>query len=175
MKLVDILPIEKWIKLEKEIHKRSGLNASVFDSSGTRITNFQKWANKLCPLVKANMNGQSFICAIAHQNAANQARQTRMPAVIECDAGLVKMVVPIFIDDEFLGVAGGCGQLQDGGEVDTFLINKVTGIAMEEIECRSSDMKTITTDGIYSLVEYIEEEIAWIIHDFENRQAIMAG
>jgi hypothetical protein len=29
------------------------------------------------------------------------------------DAGLVKVVVPIFVDHKFLGVAGGCGLLQD--------------------------------------------------------------
>jgi len=30
MKLSNILPSDKWVELEKEIYKRSGLNASVF-------------------------------------------------------------------------------------------------------------------------------------------------
>ena len=34
MKLFDILPCEKWIEFEKEINRRSGLNASVFDTDG---------------------------------------------------------------------------------------------------------------------------------------------
>ena len=75
MKLLDILPAENWIELEKEINKRSGLNASVFDAEGIRITDFKKWANRLCPVVKANEKGQSYICAVAHQNAANQAKK----------------------------------------------------------------------------------------------------
>lgn len=37
MKLTDVLPLEKWIELEKEINRRSGLNASVFDINGIRI------------------------------------------------------------------------------------------------------------------------------------------
>jgi hypothetical protein len=37
MNLLDILPVEKWIELEMEINKRSGLNASVFDADGIRI------------------------------------------------------------------------------------------------------------------------------------------
>ena len=108
MNPMDILPVEKWIELEMEINKRSNLNASVFDANGIRITDFKKWANRLCPVVKANEKGQSYICAVAHQNAANLAEKTRDAAIIECDAGLVKVVVPIFVNDEFLGVAGGC-------------------------------------------------------------------
>jgi len=37
MKLVDMMPIEKWIALEKEIQSRSGLNAAVYDVNGLRV------------------------------------------------------------------------------------------------------------------------------------------
>lgn len=173
MKLVDILPLEKWIELEKEINKRFGLNAAVFDVDGTRITDFKKWANRLCPVVKTNEKGGSFICAVAHQNAAIQAEKTRKFVIVECDAGLVKVVVPIFVDDEFLGVAGGCGLLLNNSEVDTFLINKTTGIDVGEIENLSNDIKIIRNDEMESLIEYIQKEIAWIIHNFENKQSLL--
>ena len=175
MTLIDILPIEKWIELEKEINKRSGLNASVFDADGIRITDFKKWANRLCPVVKANEKGQSYICAVAHQNAANQAQKTRQPAIIECDAGLVKVVVPIFVDNEFLGVAGGCGLLLYGSEVDSFLINKTTGIDVGEIENLSNDIATIAMVNIESIIKYIEQEIEWIKHNFKTQQFVSTG
>jgi hypothetical protein len=70
MKLTDIAPLEKWLELEQKINERSGLNASVFDVNGVRITNFKKWANKLCPVIKADEKGQAYICAVAHQNIA---------------------------------------------------------------------------------------------------------
>ena len=126
MKLIDILPVEKWIELEKEINRRSGLNASIFYADGISITDFKKWANKLCPVIKTIEKGQNFICSIAHQNTANQAKKTRKPVTVECDAGLVKVVVPIFVYNEFLGVAGGCGLMLSDGEVDSYLINKTT-------------------------------------------------
>ena len=173
MKLVDILSLEKWIELEKEINKRFGLNAAVFDADGTRITNFKKWANRLCPVVKANEKGGSFICAVAHQNAASQAKKTRKSVIVECDAGLVKVVVPIFVDGEFLGVAGGCGLLLNNSEVDTFLTNKTTGIDVGEIENLSNDIKIISDDKIELLIEYIQKEIAWILSNFENRRTVL--
>ncbi len=175
MKLSDILPIEKWIDLEKEINKRSSLNASVFDAEGIRITNFKKWANRLCPVVKANEKGQSYICAVAHQNAAIRAKKNREPVIIECDAGLVKVVVPIFVDDEFLGVAGGCGLLQKGSQVDSFLINKTTGIDVGEIDNLSDDIATISIAKLNSVIKYIEQELDWIKHDIKNQRFVSAG
>ena len=38
MKLVDIMPLEKWVEIEKEINRQSGLKAAVFDVEGVRIT-----------------------------------------------------------------------------------------------------------------------------------------
>ena len=148
MTLLEILPVEKWIELEMGINKRSNLNASVFDADGIRITDFKKWANRLCPVVKADKKGQSYICAVAHQNAANQAKKTRNPAIVGCDAGLVKVVVPIIVENEFLGVAGGCGLLLKDSEVDTFLVNKTTDLDAGEIEDLSNDIATISNRKI---------------------------
>ncbi|MDB4264600.1 PocR ligand-binding domain-containing protein [bacterium] len=175
MTLLEILPVEKWIELEMGINKRSNLNASVFDANGIRITNYKKWANRLCPVVKADEKGQSYICAVAHQNAANQAQKTRAPAIVECDAGLVKVVVPIFENDEFLGVAGGCGLLLKDSEVDTFLVDKTTDIDPGEIENLSNDIATISMGKLKSVINYIEEELQWIIHNYHNRRLVSAG
>ena len=172
MKLVDIVPVEMWIHLEKAINRRSGLNASVFDTAGIRITDFKKWANMLCPVVKANNKGQSFICAIAHQNAANQSRQTKRPAIVECDAGLVKYVVPIFVDEVFLGVAGGCGLLLRDREVEVFLIHKITGIDSKDIEILSRSIDTIELSKLNSVLAFTQEEIDRILQDFEKRRIV---
>ena len=175
MTLVEMLPVEKWIELEMGINKRSNLNASVFDANGIRITNYKKWANRLCPVVKADEKGQSYICAVAHQNAANQAQKTRAPAIVECDAGLVKVVVPIFENDEFLGVAGGCGLLLKDSEVDTFLVDKTTDIDPGEIENLSNDIATISMAKLQSVIRYIDKELEWIKHSYQNQRLVSAG
>ena len=175
MTLLDILPVEKWIELENEINKQSNLNASVFDATGIRITDFKKWANRLCPVVKADEKGQSYICAVAHQNAAKQAQKTRNPAIVECDAGLVKVVVPIFVNDEFLGVAGGCGLLLKDSEVDTSLINKTTDLDVGEIEDLSNDIAIISVEKLKSVIKYIEEELEWIKHNYHNQRLVSTG
>ena len=169
MKLTDITTLEQWIKLEQKINARSGLNASVFDIDGVRITEFKKWANKLCPVIKADEKGQSYICAIAHQNIAAQAKQTRRPVIGECDAGLMKIAVPIFLNGEFMGVAGGCGYIIGDGEVDLFLVSKTTGIANEKLINLADDIPSMTPQQAESLASFIEDEVDQIIKEYEHR------
>jgi ligand-binding sensor protein len=169
MELTDLLPVEKWKELEKEITRRSGLDANIFNIDGIRITDYKNWANRLCPDIKATDKGQSYICAVAHMNLAIQAKQTQKSLVEECDAGLVKIIVPIFVKDEFLGAVGACGFLLDDGEVDPFLVNMTTGIDEEDIERLSADIETISTEKARIVVSYIEEEIGKIISKFDEK------
>jgi ligand-binding sensor protein len=159
MRLTDIIPLEKWMELEKKVHDKSGLDSNVFDTKGYRITEYKQWVNRLCPVVKDSDKGQSFICAIAHMNIAAIAMNTRKPVIEECDAGLVKLVVPIFYNDEFLGALGACGLLLDDGEVDSFMVNKTIGLEESEIESLSNDIQTITTQKLEALADYIHNEI----------------
>jgi ligand-binding sensor protein len=169
MELTNLLPIEKWKELEREITRRSGLDANIFNIDGIRITDYKNWANKLCPAIKATDKGQSYICAVAHMNLSAQAKQTQESLVEECDAGLVKIIVPIFIKDKFLGAVGACGFLLDGGEVDSFLVNMTTGIDEEEVERLSADIETISIEKARIILSFIEEEISKIIRKSEKK------
>ena len=144
MKLTELAALDKWIELEKDIHQKSGLDANVFDTKGYRISEQKNWANRLCPEIKATDKGQSFICAPAHMNIATLAMRSRQAVVEECDAGMLKLVVPIFAYDEYVGAFGACGFLLDDGEVDTFLVNKMTDITEETVERLADGIAAIT-------------------------------
>jgi ligand-binding sensor protein len=168
MKLTDIAPLDKWLELEQKINERSGLNASVFNVDGVRITDFKRWANKLCPVIKADEKGQNYICAVAHQNIAAEAERSRKPVIAECDAGLMKMAVPIFVNDEFLGVAGGCGYILGDGGVDTFMVNKTIGLAEEKLKDLSDDVSVMTPEQAQSHASFIQNEVDQILNAYEN-------
>jgi len=165
MRLTDILPLDQWIAFEKDIHERSGLDANVFDTDGIRITDYKQWVNRFCPAVKADDRGQSYICAVAHMNIAEMARQAGEAVIEECDAGLLKMVVPIFVKDEFVGSMGACGLLLDGGEIDSFMVNKTVGMDEEDIEDLSHDIPQITQADVTALAEYIRERLDRILSE----------
>lgn len=168
MQLVDIMPLEKWVEIEKEINAQSGLNAAVYDAQGMRITDFIKWGNRLCPSLRGTEKGLQSICSVAHQNVAAQAVKTRETIVEECDAGLMKFAVPIFMDNEFIGVAGGCGKLRGDGQIDDYLVHRTAGMDMEVIEELSRDIETIENENLKSVISYVEKKVTQIISDFKS-------
>ncbi len=163
MKLTDIQPLEKWAALEAAIRERSGLRARVYDVEGVGITDKSAHANELCPAIRSTAKGLTFICAVAHQNLAAMARNSREPVVEECDAGLIKVVVPIFVEDEFLGAAGGCGLLTEDGEVDDFMINKTTELPEARIAELAAEVGTISTGELEDLTAFISAEVQRLV------------
>jgi ligand-binding sensor protein len=168
MELTDLAPLDTWRELEQKINERSGMNASVFNTDGIRITDFVKWANNLCPVIKATEKGQSYICSVAHQNLAAQAVKIRKPVIEVCDAGMLKLVVPIFVNGDFLGVAGGCGCIVPQEDIDTYMVHKTTGINEEKLAPLSEDIPLMTRDEAESHAAYIENEIYRIIKAYED-------
>jgi ligand-binding sensor protein len=160
MNLTDIMPIEAWVEIETEIHGRAGLNAAVYDVNGQRITDFKGFANQLCPALRETGNGQKFICAVAHQNMASRAARTGKSIVAECDAGLMKFVVPIIYDDEFLGTAGGCGLLREQAQVDTYLVHRITGLAEDRVQQLAANVDTITPERLETVLEFVQTRVA---------------
>ena len=164
MQLTDLQPLEKWIELEKEIHAGIQAGARVFDTDGIRITGHKKWANRLCPVVKANPKGQTFICSTAHQNVAAQAEKTKKPVIEECDAGMVKIVVPIFVEDQFIGAVGGCGLLLgDEGEIETFLLGKTLDMEESEVEKLAEGLGSLSMQQAKEISAYIAGQIEQIV------------
>ena len=170
LNLVDILPLEKWTAFENDLYMRSGMSVNIFNPEGIRITDNMRWVNQLCPEIKANPKGKSFICAVAHMNLAVMAKQSGQPVVEECDAGLVKIVVPILAEQDFIGTVGACGMLPDDGEVDVFVINQTTGIDNSRIENLTHSIKKIKISASQELSEYITACLHAIVkeHKYEK-------
>ncbi len=170
MELTDLLPLEQWKQLEQDLHERSGLDVNVFNREGIRITDYKQWVNRFCPRIKADDRGQSYICAVAHMNIAEMARQSGEPTAEECDAGLLKFVVPIVVNGEFLGSIGACGLILEEGEVDSFMVNKTIGMEEDEIEDLTYDIKHVSRAEVDQLGDYIRERLNHIIGDYENKK-----
>ncbi len=166
MKLTDLSPLERWVEFEKQIFEKSGLSANVFDAGGVRISDFCKWPNELCPAVKATDKGQAFICSVAQMNLANRAQKKGRTVVDECDAGIMKMVVPIIVQNQFIGSVGACGLLLDNGEVDYFLVAKITEIEEDEVLHLAEGMSSISSENAFEIGREIENRIANVVNDY---------
>ncbi len=88
------------------------------------------------------------------------AEKTKKPVIEECDAGMVKIVVPIFVENEFIGAVGGCGLLLDEeGEVETFLIGKTIDMDEGELEKLAEGIGPLSMQQAEELCDYIAEQV----------------
>ena len=171
MELTDILSVEDWIRFEQELHDRFNLNCTVYNTAGIGITGKPNWCNRICPEIKAHKESLAVICASGNQNFLAQAQGTGKPVVDECDAGLIKIAVPIFVDGKFLGTAGGCGRAPEGAELETFIIEKTTGLSEDDIRKLCRGLETITEDQAQEAVDFIENRIARYVEDYVSDSA----
>jgi ligand-binding sensor protein len=96
-------------------------------------------------------------------NLANQAKDEMRAVIEECDAGLMKIVVPIVVDGEYIGAVGACGLLPADGEVDAFLVNKITDIEEAAVEELCEDLGVIETNSAEEVAQFIWEKIEAIV------------
>ena len=157
MEIAEILPISKWLRFESDVFERFGMDCKVQDINGLSITGKFRWSNKLCPKIKNDDNSRAAICSPSNQYFMATAEKTGKPVIGECDAGFIKLAVPIFVDGEFLGIAGGCGLLAQDGEIETFMITKTLGLSEEEILDLSRGIKVMKKSECNKMVEYIEQ------------------
>lgn len=169
MELLDLCPLETWKSLEDDIRNRSGLNAAAFNIEGIRLIPPAVWPNRLCPQIKADPKGQSFICATAHMNIANMARTTTKPVIEECDAGMLKLAVPVFVNEEFVGTVSGCGLILDDGEVDTFLVGKITGMEEETLKELAVGIPAMSMESAQSISHFIQERVDQIVTTYQEK------
>jgi ligand-binding sensor protein len=169
MTLLDICPMETWEALETELYEKFNLQGSVFNPEGVRITSVKNFSNPLCPAIKAVEKGQTFICSAAHMNMTAMVKQSRKPAVEECDAGLTKLVVPIFYKDEFVGVAGGCGLLPPGESVDTFAVSKIADMDEDQVAQLGKEVPPISEETISQAVDFIRERLEQILTSCDSK------
>ena len=174
MELTEILTKEEWAAFEKELFDRFQINCTVYNTDGIGVTGKPNWCNRLCPEIKGNQESLAAICAPGNQNFMARAEKTRQPVIDECDAGLVKIAVPIFNQDEFLGTAGGCGRLPEAGEVDAFIVQKTTGLDESAVNKLCESVATITRSEAQAVADYIEKRIGEFVAGFEERGRVMA-
>ena len=80
----------------------------------------------------------------------------------------MKIVVPIFVDGEFIGAIGACGLLPAEGEVDSFLVNKITEIDEKKVDELCEDLAVIEKNSAEEVAQFIWEKIATIVKKVDS-------
>lgn len=157
MELTDIMPKEKWIALQEELHQKFALNADIMDKEGKRLSGFT-WGNDLCKAIHDDSKGFGAICATAGMMFVQMVKEGE-PFVEECDAGMARISLPIKVDGELVGAVGGCGLVVDDGEVDEFTIGMMSELDEETIAKASATVSEASESKVAEIQAFIQEKI----------------
>ena len=159
MNLTDLQPKEKWIELQQELHDRFHLNADVMDKDGVRLAG-NTWGNDLCRAIREDAKGHGAICAPAGQMFVHLMQNGRASFVEECDAGMVRISVPVIVDGELLGAVGGCGLMPEDGEVDEFMVEMSTTMDADAVAGLAGSVHTASEARVREILDFIEDRVA---------------
>ncbi len=125
-----------WGFLESMLHENYHVHALTIDREGGRRTHGKiVWANKLCSLLKASPVGEDRVWSMTQRSMCCDARAGKCCVRDECPAGLIKIVVPIVIENNIDGfVCVGGRPYVSTDRIYTDMIQRVIGLDEEEIQ-----------------------------------------
>jgi len=159
MELTDFKPLDWWVALQDELHERFALNADVMDKEGKRIAG-NTWGNELCRAIRNDAKGLGAICAPAGQMFFQMMKNEKKPFAEECDAGMLRVSVPIIKDGEFLGAVGGCGLMPSDGEIEEYMIEMSTDMGEDKIAELAQGVSVVNDAKVAEILDFISGKVA---------------
>ena len=149
MKLQDIFTVEEWDKVLGSFKTVVGIAPITIDATGNAVTS-PCFTCEACRMIKSTAEGARR-CKEGHVAMVAEAKQARKALVKFCHAKFLKVTIPIFDGEEFLGVTGGCNILPESAQVeDGFFIQlgREIGVDGEQLAREAAKAKRVANSII---------------------------
>ena len=123
LSVYDVKSRDKWQELLDEMEHELGMFCAILDANH-QVQQSSGGRNDLCLEIQGRESVRPVICGQSQGYIAGLARSGKKSVVEICEAGMAKLVVPIFSNGDYLGCFTSCGALLPGDEVETFFIDK---------------------------------------------------
>ncbi len=157
MNMTDLISEDDLKTLQQELHDKFSLNSDIMDAEGKRLFG-NTWGNDLCKAIREDSKGFGAICMPAGQMFDVLMKQGE-PFHEECDAGMIRVSVPVVVEGEVIGGIGGCGLVAPDGEADGFTIGMMSGVDEAVATAMAEKLEPITEEKIAEIQAYIQKRI----------------
>jgi len=151
MNVLELKSKEEWESLLNELARETRMTVTLTDERGGHILSTEGTRCDLCARIREKPEALTFICSQCNTAMLEEAREVQGPLVDFCDAGLVRMVVPIIRDGRLIGQVTACGGVAKGEEVDSFLVARQVGIPEEEVEALAGTLPVVSVVAIQKM------------------------
>ena len=148
----DVKSRETWQELLDEARSAVGMPAALLDQNNAILQSSGE-RNELCTEIRSRKESLPVICGQSQKFMAETARTQKAPLVELCEGGMAKLVVPIFRAENYLGCMTTCGSMLPNTEVETFLIEKATGMGEDAVAAMAKKNPTVKKEELQRLGE----------------------
>jgi len=132
MTVMKLRSSEEWDCILTDFARRVGMPACLTDDKGNNPRCLLE-RYPLCAAIRANPVAATFICSQTNTAMMAVAGRTGRPLIDLCEAGLIRLVVPIMWAGRLAGQIFACGLASEEEELCSFLIARNLGIAEPEV------------------------------------------
>ncbi|MDM8537570.1 PocR ligand-binding domain-containing protein [Desulfobacterales bacterium HSG17] len=154
LSVYDLNSRETWQEMLDKMQSALGMPTGLLDldniilqSSGER--------NELCREIRNRNEAKPIICGQSQKFMAEMARTQKSVVVEVCEAGMAKLVVPVFRGQNYLGSITACGAVLPETEIETYLVEKTTGIGEDAIAEMADQVLTVQKEQLQQIGEEV--------------------
>ncbi|HKJ31437.1 MAG TPA: PocR ligand-binding domain-containing protein [Balneolales bacterium] len=152
LSVYDLNSRENWQKLLDETQSSLGTPTALLNPDNVILQSIGE-RNELCREIRSLKQAVPVICGQSQRFMAEMARTQKTSVVEICEAGMAKLVVPIFRDQNYLGSITTCGCKLPETEIETYFIEKTTGIGGHAVAEMSEKIPIVQKEQLQQLAE----------------------
>jgi ligand-binding sensor protein len=129
---LDLKTKEEWEGILTRFSADTKMTASLTDDAGKILLSVNS-RYPLCSAIRENPDALTFVCSQTNTAMLAVVSKTLEPVVDLCEAGLIRVVVPVLHDGSLIGQVTACGLASNEDEPDAFLVAKQLDITEEKV------------------------------------------
>jgi ligand-binding sensor protein len=129
---LDILSKNEWEEILEQFARSSRMASCLGDAKGS-VIQCRSDRYPLCAAIRGNQETLTYICSQASATMSAVVKKTMRPELDYCQAGLMRVVVPVVRNGETVGQIFACGLASEEEEIDTNSLAKQLGISEDEV------------------------------------------
>jgi ligand-binding sensor protein len=154
----DLKPKEEWEQILARFAGQIEMTACLTDETGTQpLCHGERYP--LCTAVKDNPQATTFICSQTNTAMLAVVKKTLAPEIDLCEAGLIRVVVPVVREGRLVGQIFACGLAPTDEELDPFLVARQLGVPEDRVGELARSTPARSEEEIRPLVDSLFNEL----------------
>jgi ligand-binding sensor protein len=159
MTLMDLKKKEAWKSILDRFSLDVNMTACLIDEAGNSLLcSFDRYP--LCRTIRDDQEAATYICSQTNIAMIAVVKRTLRPEVDVCEAGLLRVVVPIVQDGVVVGQIAACGLASEDEELGSFVVAKQLGVSEEQVEGLARSTPFGSEEELQRLGERLFDELS---------------